>query len=314
MGPWSKIRARLIWGNCLLFVLLLPLFLLSGLGFAAVKKRILRPDWVAGVGELTAKLLIPALLFGGSYKNGLPPAVSWQVLCAFYAPLVLLFLLALVLARANDAPQTALAATYSNTVFVGVPVLVQALGEDSLQFAFPVIAFHSLIAFTLYYLGAATGGSGRRLATSLTTACKNPIVLSLMLGLLLKTLGVVLPATLMHVLAMLAGAALPCALLVLGASLASLRVQSWLRAIAVTGCKLLLFPALVWLLAVHVMHLGAAVSAALVLLASCPVGVNAALVVQADGKDAGVVSSAILLSSALCMASMPFWLWVLGRG
>ncbi|WP_305823993.1 hypothetical protein [Massilia brevitalea] len=80
--------------------------------------------------------------------------MSWATLCAFYLPLALVFCGARFLARGRGAgAATALAATYSNTVFMGVPVLVQVLGPDCLQFAYPVIAFHSLFCFTLYHLG-----------------------------------------------------------------------------------------------------------------------------------------------------------------
>jgi malonate transporter len=49
----------------------------------------------------------------------------------------------------------------------------------------------------------------------------------------------------------------------------------------------------------------------LVLLASCPVGVNAAFVVRPAGGGAQLVNSAILLSSLACVATIPAWLWML---
>ncbi len=299
----------------MLFVLLLPLFLLSALGFVLAKTRWLSAGWPAGVNELTAKVLIPALLFSGAYKNGLPAAVSWQALCAFYLPLAALFgLIAYAFKRDEHSGTRALAATYSNTAFVGIPVLVQMRGPESLQYAFPVIAFHSLVAFTLYYLAAPGGaGGGRQIARSVASAARHPIVTSLMLGLACKLAGIELPAPATQILAMLSSAALPCALLALGASLANLHLQSRAEALLVVVVKLLLFPALVLGLAVYVFRLPLAVASVLVMLASCPVGVNAYAVVQGNGKNPALVSSSILLSSVACMASMPLWLWVLSR-
>jgi malonate transporter len=273
------------------------------------------PGWAAGVGELTAKVLIPVLLFNGAYKSGLPAAVSWQALIAFYLPLTALFaLVAHGVRRHADSGTRALAACYSNTVFVGIPVLVQTLGGDSLQFAFPVIAFHSLVAFTLYYLAASGGsGGGRQIGTALANAARNPIVMSLMAGLVFNLAGVTLPTRASAMLTMVGSAALPCALLALGASLATLTLHSRAEAALVIAIKLLLFPALVLALAVYAFGLPLPVASVLVILASCPVGVNAYAVVQGNGKDPALVSSAILLSSVGCMATMPLWLWVLGR-
>jgi predicted permease len=293
-----------------LFAALLPIFLLAALGAALARLPWLRPAWHIGVTELTARFLVPVLLFSSAWRTGIPPSLSWKVLCAFYLPLALLFLGARLLAkRGESGAATALAATYSNTVFVGVPVLVQVLGEGSLQFAYPVIAFHSLFCFTLYHLSeeaAPSGWSGSVLAT-----LKNPIVAALLLGLVLNLGGVALPAPIQPALGMLGAAALPCALLSLGASVASLRPARWTRTSAIVLAKLVLLPLGVTALAVFVFHLPVAAAMVLVVLASCPVGINAAFVVKPAGGGAQVVNSAILLSSLLCVATIPAWLWVL---
>jgi predicted permease len=294
------------------FTLLLPIFLLAGLGALLVKLPWLRPSWHAGVTELTARFLVPALLFASAWRTGIPPSLSWKVLCAFYLPLGLLFIVARVLAQRNGGgagAAAALAATYSNTVFVGVPVLVQVLGEGSLQFAYPVIAFHSLFCFTLYHLsedGARSGWLGPVLST-----LKNPIVAALLLGLALNLAHVTLPAPLLRVLDLLGGAALPCALLSLGASVASLTPGLWRRTGAIVLAKLVLLPLGVMALSVFVFDLPMAAAAVLIVLASCPVGINAAFVVKPAGGGAQLVNSAILLSSLLCAATMPAWLWAL---
>ena len=283
----------------MLFALLLPLFLVTGLGCLLA-----RAGWQSSLTELTARVLIPVFLFSGAFKNGIPASISWQFLAAFFLPLFAVFLVAAYGWRPS-APR-ALAAAYSNTVFVGIPVLSQAFGPDSLQYAFPVIAFHGLAAFSLYYLASPE----KKVLGSLLNAVKNPIVVSLMLGLACNAIGVTLPAALASALAMLSAAALPCALLALGASLATFRILSWPETIATVLAKLVLLPALVLGMALYVFRLPAPATAVLVVIAACPVGVNAAALVQADGKNPALVSSAILLSSIACIATIPLWIWI----
>lgn len=293
----------------ILLTLLLPLFLMTGLGGVLARSRVLAPGWQGPLTELTAKVFIPIFLFSGAYRNGIPDTVSWQFLAAFFIPLLLLFVAAAYgLRRGEAGAPRALAATYSNTVFVGIPVLTQAFGPDSLRYAFPVIAFHGLVAFTLYYLASPHAGAGSRLGASLFNAVKNPIVVSLMLGLAANAAQVTLPAPLTGTLALLASAALPCALLALGASLASLRIHRPLETLAVVCAKLFLLPACVLGMALMVFRLPPPATAVLVVIAACPVGVNAAALVQADGKNPTLVSSAILLSSILCVATVPLWI------
>lgn len=292
----------------MLLALLLPIFLVTALGWSLARPCEPAAGWQAGLTHLTAKVFIPALLFSGAFKNGIPASVSWQFLAAFFIPLIALFLVvAYGLRRGPGSPARALAAAYSNTVFVGIPVLSQALGPDSLQYAFPVIAFHGLVAFALYYLAA----PGNNVVASLLNAVKNPIVVSLLLGLACNFAGVAMPAPLASVLAMLSSAALPCALLALGASLAGFRILNWPETLAIVLAKLVFLPAFVLGMALCVFDISAPTSAVLVLLAACPVGVNAAALVQADGERSAQVSSAILLSSVACMATLPLWIWLL---
>jgi predicted permease len=297
----------------MLISLFLPIFLIAGMGALAAKLQWLRAGWHTGVTELTAKGLIPVLLFTSTYRTGWPASVSWQLLCAFYLPLVTLFLFVAWLNKGREGGAgTALAATYSNTVFVGLPVLIHTLGPDSLQFAFPVIAFHSLACFALYYLAGATGSTGhRRLLRSLGNTLTNPIVMALFAGLALNLGGIVLPGALMHVLDLVAAATLPCALLSLGASLTVLRLERWTQAMAVVLAKLIVLPLSVLVLSAFVFHVPLAARTVLVVLASCPVGVNAAFVIRADNKDTELVDSSILLSSLACAATIPLWLWSL---
>jgi predicted permease len=294
----------------MVFIQLAPIFVLAGLGALLARLPWLKPGWHAGVTELTAKFLVPSLLFVSAWRTGFPPAMSWKVLCAFYVPLGLLFAAARVMAKGSgEGAAAALAATYSNTVFVGVPVLVQVLGQGSLQFAYPVIAFHSLFCFTLYHLSddaAASGWLG-----SVLNTLKNPIVAALLLGLALNVAHIGLLPPLLRVFDMLGSAALPCALLSLGASVASLKPGRWTATAAIVLAKLLVLPLGVALLSVLVFHLPTAAAMVLIVLASCPVGINAAFVVKPAGAAAQLVNSAILLSSLLCGATMPAWLWVL---
>jgi hypothetical protein len=293
-----------------MLTLLLPIFLIAGLGALLVRLPWLRAGWHVGVTELTAKFLVPALLLNSTWRTGFPASMSWQVLAAFYLPLVALFGAARYLNRGKlGGAATALAATYSNTVFVGIPVLVHALGPDSVQFAYPVIAFHSLATFSLYHLTDERSHPGW--TAPLASALTNPIVVALLLGLALNLGGIILPPALAHVLDLIGAATLPCALLALGASVASLRPSRLVPACAVTLSKLVLLPLAVMTLAVFAFHLPRAPASVLVVLASCPVGVNAAFVVKASGDDARLVDSAILLSTLACAATIPAWLWVL---
>ena len=300
-----------------LVFLLLPLFLLSGLGWALVRFNLIRSGWVAGANDLATRVLIPALLLLGTYKNGLPDDAPVSLLLAFYLPFILLFMLVAFLFRHTTIrAQLSLATLYSNTVFIGIPVVIQVLGEASLEYVFPIIAFHSLVGFSLYYLTDSltelSPGGSSRLLPALTKTLRNPLVFSLLLGLALNFLNVTLPQWLQLPLEMLADASLPCALLVLGASLAQFKLGYTLQSFGVVVAKLLVLPALV-LTASFMFRLSLEAITVLLILSSGPTGINAYILASNDNKGVATVSSVILLSSLLYLFTLPTWLWVISR-
>lgn len=295
----------------MVITLLIPLLLLSGLGWGLAKFSIIRSPQFDAVGDLTIKILIPSLLLMGMYNNGLPKDVSISLLLAYYLPFILLFLL-LVFLFNRDArkAQLSFAAVYANTVFIGIPVIVQVLGEASLRFAFPIIAFHSLVGFALYYLTDSFNDGLSNILSAIKKTFRSPIVLSLLLGLLLNTLGVTLPSGLTKPLTMLGQAALPCALLVLGASLSQYKIVYTPEALIILLAKLIVLPALVLASALYIFQLPNEVTTVLLILATGPVGINAYILAFADKKAVDSVSSVILLSSVLYVLSFSVWLWL----
>lgn len=295
----------------MLIEVLLPLFLLVATGWALAKLSWFGSRWSEGAGELTAKILLPSLLFYGSYQHGLPADVPLSLLVAFYIPMVVLFTL-IVLVKRRQANKSAfsLACIYSNNVFLGLPIIAHVIGETGLRYAFMVIAFHSLLAFSLYYFSSSPQNQASRWHT-MVKSLKNPIVMSLVLGLVLNRSGLQLPVAVSSVLAMLGKAALPCALFVLGASLSRFQLSSYRQGAVIAALKLMVLPFLVLVMARGVLALPDEVIMVLIILSACPVGISAYPVVAGDGRDPSIVSSAILLSSLASMVTIPVWLAVL---
>lgn len=291
---------------------LLPLFLLPSLGWFFTKYPMRPNDWATGTRELTTYLLIPCLLFTGMYENGLPQDASLRLLLAFYLPLLLHFMVVWWFFRRHPARAALLLGShYSNSVYVGLPVVQAIVGDSGLQYLFPIVAFQALLVFGLYYL-VAHGDSPAAMLPVLSKTLRNPIVGSLLLGLACNLLQLPLPAFLLEALAMVAEAALPCVLLVMGASMASFSVQGKAVSLWVVGQKILTIPLLVWLLS-WLFHLPKEAQQVVVILAACPVAVSAYVLLESENESeaAQMVGSSILLSSLLFILSLPLVVWLL---
>lgn len=294
------------------FTVLLPIFLLPGLGWFFTKYPIRPNDWATGTREVTTHLLIPCLLFTGMYKNGLPHDAPLRLLLAFYLPLLLHFaLMAWLLRRHSAQPALVLGSHYSNSIFVGLPVVVAIVGEVGLQYLFPIVALQGLILFSLYYL-AAHRDNLSNVGMIVGKTLRNPMVFSLLLGLACNLLALPLPSFLLEALELIAQAALPCVLLVLGASMASFDVHGKAIIFAVVAQKMLSFPLLVWLCS-WLFHLPKEAQQVVVIIAACPVAVSAYILLESeqDSEGAQLVGSSIVVSSLVFIFSLPFFVWLL---
>ncbi|HLT05280.1 MAG TPA: AEC family transporter [Pseudomonas sp.] len=290
---------------------ILPIFLVIVLGYWIGRRQWVTQEAADGLSALTFRLLMPLLLFTGIARADLAQGLSPHLLLAYFVPALALFALVSLLAhrRLGRASPLGLAAAYSNNVLIGVPLVAAVLGAQSMVYVFAILVFHSLLLFSVQSLYAAFGAGEKVRAQTLLGNLVNPLIIGLVLGALLNLSGLTLPQPLGRAADWLAGAGLPCALLVLGLGLSRFRLMpnraSWALALA----KLLLLPALVFWLA-GALGLPDAARAVLVVLAACPSGVNVLGFVRAP-EDSRTVSATVFLSTVLAAVGLPLWLTAL---
>ena len=176
-----------------------------------------------------------------------------------------------------------ISAAFSNTIILGIPIVLRAFGEDAAVPLSLIVAFHSALIFTLTTVVAeiGAGGAAHWQGTLLNVGrglAGNPILWGIAGGLAVNLLGLELPAVLDQFAATLGAAALPSALFALGANLSRFRLARTLREAALlTALKIVLQPLLVYLLAAHVFGLAPLSLAVALTIAALPTGINAYL-------------------------------------
>src|SRR5690554_4940549 len=141
---------------------LVPVFGLIFLGWFLGARRIIPAEGHATLGIITFKLFMPVLLFSGLAKADLAEALSPLLLMRYYLPAFVVFIVVnlLVHRRLGRPSSMGLAASYSNNVLVGIPLITVMLGAESLVYLFAILVFHSLVLFTLQSLYNAFWGDG----------------------------------------------------------------------------------------------------------------------------------------------------------
>jgi predicted permease len=194
-------------------------------------------------------------------------------------------------ASIEEAAIMGMGAIFSNTVLLGLPLIYGAFGDEGLVALTLIIAFHSPILMPLVSLVIELGrGSAASLRQKLKliffAIFKNPIIVALLAG-------------------ELYGAAAPCALFALGASLVGYRLGGDLKqCVALVGFKLLIHPAITALLVFHVFDLQPVWAAVAVVTAALPAGVNVFIMAEHYNIYKARAASAILISTGLSLVTV----------
>lgn len=264
-----------------------PIYLLIGLGYAAVRARLFEIAELRVLGRFVLTFSLPALLFDAVSRRRLEEVLDPVYLGAYAAASLAVLFGGMAWARWRRGAPMSLAALQglgmcsSNSGYVGYPVLQQLLGPAAGSVLALTMLVENLIVIPLGLALADAGGHGsvrRALWQGLAGLWRNPLVVAIALGLVFALLGLQLPQPAQRTVSILAAASAPVALFVIGGTLVGLRLDG-VRGdlLRVVVGKLVLHPAAVlgmlWLLPplpAH-LHLGAVVLAAMPMMGIYPV-------------------------------------------
>ena len=298
-----------------------PLFLLVLLGYALTRWGRWPKPVADALTRFVFSIAIPALLFHLMSDFSRLPPVDARLLIAYFGACMVVFLLARFIAarffRLDGVAQSvfALGGIFANNVMLGIPLAKVTLGEQSLPVISLVLVFNALVLWTLVTVSVewarhrALSWSGYVQAAKAVLA--NPVVASILLGTGWGLAALPLPAFVDRTLALVGEAAVPLSLIALGMGLAEYGIrEGWRVSAAITALKLVVQPAVVWLLA-RALSLPPLETKAIVLLAALPVGANVYLMSRQFDTLGGPVAASLVLSTALAAVTTPLLLvWI----
>ena len=296
-----------------IFLKTLPFFALIGLGFAAVRLRFFSDEATVYLTRFVFYFALSAMLFGFAANLDLSAIFSWGFVLAYLTATLALWALVLGLALwrglgAEVALFQAHAAVIGNVGFLGIPMLVllmgpQAVGPVLMVLAIDLVVFSTLL--TLILTGLREGQVGPSAAAALGLGLiRNPMIVSVVLGLGWGATGAAVPRPLNEFLTILGQAATPCALFAIGASLAGQQSNGLSGALWPSAAKLVLHPAAVALAAFVVFTVDPFAARVMVAAAALPVAGNVFILARHYGVAPERVSAAILVSTALSIVTV----------
>ncbi|GAB6052999.1 AEC family transporter [Magnetospira thiophila] len=291
---------------------LFPIFALIALG-AFLRSR----QWVAdafwpAVEKLVYYLFFPALLVHRIALSDLAGLNVWPIFGAVWIGVLTIAALVLALRRVlpTDGPGfTSVfqgAVRFNTYVTLAVPAALYGsagtiIATMCVAAAIPLINVLCVIVL----IGYGRHGQEANVKSIAVSLIQNPLILAIIAGLILNASGLGLPPFVEPTLEIMARAALPMALLAVGAGLdlPAVRAAGAMVGLA-SGIKLLLMPLLVWAVG-GLLGLEGLSLAICVLWAAMPGAPNAYILARALGGDERMIAGIITATTLAAMATLP---------
>jgi len=291
---------------------ILPLFLIGGAGFAYGRLSGSTPKALV---DLAFYLLMPALIFRSVYTSTVAGGHVLTIALFVLVVQLSLFLISRVGSRWlkwGDDTRAAgsLAMTFANSGIYGLPVLLFAFGDPGFHFGVVYMLASSFLQGTLG-VGIASWRGGMSVRGWIGRVLRVPWVYVFAVALLLRVMAWELPGGVFKAIDLLASAAIPLQLLLLGLQLARIPVRKIAsEALWLSSWKLLIPPLLAWGLTAA-LGVDGLLRSVLIVEASMPTAINAMILSMHYRREPELVASVVLITTTLSLLSLTVILSIL---
>ena len=294
-----------------------PIFGLLMVGYITVMLGWFDQTAIRGLTRFVFDFAVPMLLLRTISTAKLPEDIPWNFLASYYLATMLVLFSGLVLTRItyritfSEQVVSAFSCSFSNTVLLGIPLVLMAFGDQGALPLFIIIGTHGFVMFPLFTIMMEIGQIGNApvktlLAKTSYGLITNPLVIGLLGGLGCNLLGITLWKPLDEIAKLLGNAVTPGALFALGATLAGFRKKiQWKELPIIVLMKIIIHPLLVWLLAAIVFGVKETIwIQVLVILAALPTGVNPFLFATRYNAGQLLSSGAVFISTFISIFTL----------
>lgn len=294
-----------------------PLFLII-LGAAVVQRFARVPhSWERVLNAFALNVGLPALIFSALARTDMLFRDEFDVILLNSVFLIGSFIVSYGIARIFKLKKQTrrtlfICFAFGNIAYLGIPTLVALSGEDILSRVSLIVAVHLFWIFTVgigylsYTQGRAHHHVVRDVAKLLIT---NPLLLSVLAGILVAVSAFPVPDMIMFSVDMLAASVTPVVLVVIGLFIGNSNighVREWGAVFLFTILTLLLLPALLFY-GVRFFGYEPGVYAATIIEAAMPLAITPFALSDTYNLDKPFIARAIVLSTILSVVTIPFW-------
>ena len=303
------------------FLSTLPLFILILLGFLAVKLGRWQKTVTDSLTKFTFYIAFPIMLFQIMSHFSEQSEIDIKLLLVFFGGSFIVFafgcLIASKIFKLNGSQSTlfAMGGIYTNTVFVGIPIIKMLLGDQAIPIVAIIVIFNALILWTLATVSiefVQMGKlSGRSFIKALKNVSKNPIIIGIFTGIVVNYIGLPIPNFINQSTKMVSDMTAPLSLIVLGMGLAEYKIRDqFLITGSICILKLAILPIVTYIVG-KLLGLPTLELQVVVLLSSVSIAINCYMMARQFEVLQGPIASSLLISTALSSVTTPLILSIM---
>lgn len=281
------------------------MFVLMFIGYGLCKRKRITLQGSAEMGRILLHLVIPCVIINSFWCEKTPDKTTAFIHASIVS--IVVMALAVIISTLIHGEKDGVAcfsSAFSNAGFIGIPLVQAVLGNSAVFYISIMIVLVNLLQWT-YGLYVMTGDPSKM---SPKTVITNPVVISVLIGLIIYLTGLSRFAFTDTLLSTITSVNTPLAMFVSGVYLAHSPIMEIVKnrkAWMVSAVRLIVIPALT-LPVLTLMPFGTTeLKLAVLIAAACPVGSNVSIFAQQVGCSFTDATHQVCLSTLLCIFTLP---------
>lgn len=296
-----------------------PIYLLMGLGFLSRKIGILKSGDERILSAYVYYFALPALLFIDLAKTPIE-RVSVNFILAGITPIIITVSIYIILYYVFHFSRDTLyllilSTVFGSLAFFGIPFVMFALPSEAEFLATVAVSSISLVGvfisiFVLEFYSLKDTSLLTGLKRTLTRLSRNPLILSILIGLFFSLIDVEIPEYVYTPIRMLGSTTATVAIFMLGVFLYGRRYTNLSQALKLSMLRMILLPSIAISMAIF-FNLSRTPASVLLIMHSVPVAVSMIVLSERYNFYKETIASLILISSLSAAVYLNLWLLTL---
>ncbi|NLM24500.1 MAG: AEC family transporter [Firmicutes bacterium] len=296
----------------------ISLFLIILVGVYASRKKIITEDLNQGLVNLLIQIVLPVMILS-SFIYSYDQSIKSEVVKTFYYSLIAYLLmfsasyLLLLPFKSEKKIILHFANVFPNTGYVGFPVLYSIYGTEGIVYGSVFNLFFVIFVWT-YGIFIYRGSLDKtNLKQELKQTFLNPSVLAVGIGLIIMTLNLQLPNSLITSIKNIGNITGPLSMLIIGVILSKAKIGNYTKDWTLyygAICKLLLIPIIVYLISLLTGQSSKAINSVIIMTAM-PASAMTSILAQNYNRETDYAAVIVSLTTLFSILSIPVLLKII---